>query len=92
MDTIKPKITTLSYSSKGISSKAKTLTWTISDSESKILKYDIYINNEWIPADYEYKTKQLKCVIKTAIKEIGCIQVIVTDVCGNQTNYETTIP
>jgi hypothetical protein len=92
VDTIKPKITTLSYSSKGISSKAKTLTWTISDSESKIFKYDVFINNEWIPADYEYKTKQLKCVIKTAIKEIGCIQVIVTDVCGNQTNYETTIP
>ena len=92
IDTLQPKISTLNYTSKGFSSKTKTLAWTVSDSESKILKYDVFINNEWIPADYEYKTKQLKCEAKIPIKEIGCIQVIVLDVCGNQTNFETTIP
>ena len=92
LDTIKPKITPLNYTNFGFSSKTKTLVWTIADNESKLSKYDVYINNEWIPADFEYKTKKLKCTIKKALQEIDCILIIVTDVCGNENILETSFP
>lgn len=91
-DTIKPIIKTSSYSTYGISTKSKVLNWTISDSESKIANYNIYINGEWVPANYEYKNKQLFCNIPIPFKEISCIQVIVSDVCRNINVFETNIP
>ncbi len=92
LDTIKPKITPLNYTNFGFSSKSKILVWTIADNESKLFKYDVYINNEWIPADFEYKTKKLKCTIEKAIQEIYCILIIVSDVCGNENIIETSFP
>jgi hypothetical protein len=92
IDTVKPKITSLNYTNYGFSSKSKTLVWTIAENESKLLKYDVYINNEWIHADFEYKTKKLKCTIDKAIQEIYCLKIIVSDVCGNVNILETSFP
>jgi hypothetical protein len=90
LDTIKPKITPLNYTNLGFSSKSKTLVWTIADNESKLFKYDVYINNEWIAADFDYKTKKLKSTIEKPLQEIYCIRIIVSDVCSNENILETS--
>ncbi len=90
IDTIKPKITPLNYTNYGFNSKSKTFVWTIADNESKLSKYDVYINNEWITADFDYKTKKLKSTIENPLHEIYCIRIIVSDVCGNVNILETS--
>ena len=90
-DTIKPKIQAVNYTKSNFSGKNKNLIWTISDNESKVQKYDVFINGEWTPASFEYKNKQLSCKFECSAKNVDCLRIEVTDVCGNKAILESEI-
>jgi hypothetical protein len=90
-DTTKPNIKIINYTKTNFSGSKKKLIWQISDNESKIKKYDVYINGVWTPANYEYKTKQLDAIYECPSKNVDCIRIEVTDVCGNKQILESEI-
>jgi hypothetical protein len=91
IDTIKPKIQAINYTKSNFTGKNKNLIWTISDNESKVQKYDVFINGEWTPASFEYKNKQLSCKFECPAKNVDCLRIEVIDVCGNKAVLESEI-
>ncbi|MFM1756304.1 MAG: hypothetical protein RL621_1252, partial [Bacteroidota bacterium] len=90
-DTTKPNIKATNYTKSSFSGSKKKLVWQISDNESKIKKYDVYINDIWTPANYEYKTKQLDATFECLNIQVDCLRIEVTDVCGNKRILESDI-
>jgi len=90
-DTTKPTIKATNYTKSSFSGSKKKLVWQISDNESKIKKYDVYINDIWTPANYEYKTKQLDATFECLNIQVDCLRIEVTDVCGNKRILESDI-
>ena len=56
------------------------------------MKYDMYVNDEWVLADYDAKKKLLVYQIDNHIKKgRNNLKVIVTDMVGNKRVYTTTL-
>ena len=64
----------------------------IDDKETGINKYEMLINGEWALADYDPKKKLLIYQIDDLIKKgHNDLKVIVTDMVGNETIFETSL-
>jgi hypothetical protein len=83
-DTLAPKITALSYNSNDTTCSQKTLKWKISDQQSEIGEYFLYINDEFTPVYFDLKSNTIS-TSSTSISK-GKIQVIlvVKDIFGNE--------
>lgn len=91
-DTIKPTIKPVNF--KGDSSIADnwSLRVEIDDKETGVNKYEMLINDEWVLADYDAKNKLLIYQIDKHIKKgHNTLKVIVTDMVGNETVYQTIL-
>lgn len=66
------------------------LSWTISDHQSGIDKYELTIEDRWIPLDYEYKNHTLTAIIPTDVKDSITLKLRVIDDCGNTAIWEKT--
>lgn len=91
-DTIKPVVKPLNF--KGDSSIAEnwSLRIEIEDNETGINKYEIIVNGEWVLADYDAKNNLLTYQIDGHIKKgHNTLEVIVTDMVGNEAVYQTTL-
>lgn len=67
------------------------LTWKVTDSQSGLVDYDLFINGEWNLIEYEYKTNLLTFEISEELVGTNALKLIATDGCGNQTIWEKNL-
>lgn len=91
-DTVAPRIRPVNFKSNSSIFDNWSLRVEIEDKETGINKYDMYVNGEWVLADYDAKNKLLIYQIDEHIKEgHNTLDVIVTDMVGNKCVYSTTL-
>lgn len=91
-DTIAPTIKPLNFKDKGSISDNWSLRVEVEDKETGVNKYDMYVNDEWVLADYDAKNKLLIYQVDNHVKKgHNKLDVIVTDMIGNKCVYSTTL-
>lgn len=91
-DSIKPSIKPVNFKSNSSIAENWSLRVEIDDIETGVNKYEMQINDEWVLADYDPKKKLLTYQIDDHIKKgHNSLKVIVTDMVGNETIYETSL-
>ena len=64
----------------------------IEDKETGVNKYEMYINDKWVLADYDAKNNLLIYQVDDHIKKgHNTFEVIVTDMVGNKSIYSTVL-
>ena len=91
-DDVKPIIKPVNFRSGGSISENWSIRLEIEDKESGINKYEMYVNDEWVLADYDAKNNLLMYQIDDHIKEgHNKLDVIVTDMLGNKSVYSSVL-
>lgn len=91
-DTIAPIIKPVNFKNNGSISDNWSLRIEIEDRETGVNKYEMYVNEKWVLADYDAKNNLLIYQIDNHIKEgHNKLDVIVTDMVGNKCIYSTTL-
>lgn len=91
-DSIRPFVKPLNFKNKGSVAENWSLRVEIDDLETGISKYAMYINDEWVLADYDAKKKLLMYQIDNRLKPgNNVLKVVVSDMVGNETIYTATI-
>ena len=91
-DSISPTITPKNFRNNSSVAENWSLRLEIDDKDSGINEYDMYINGEWVLADYDAKNKLLMYQIDDHIsKGNNTLEVFVTDMVGNRGVYRTII-
>ena len=91
-DSIRPFVKPLNFKNKGSIAENWSLRVEIDDLETGISKYAMYINDEWVLADYDAKNKLLMYQIDNRLKPgNNVLKVVVSDMVGNETIYTATI-
>lgn len=84
-DSIAPTITPISILNNNLKFK-------ITDDLSGIRNFNVFVNNNWILMDYDYKTKYIWSVdLSLSPNESTEIKVIVTDMANNETIYTSKL-
>lgn len=89
-DEVPPNAKLVSYSST-VPSSAKTVSWSISDRESGIDDYDLFIDGKWYLLEYDYKTGKVTFKRPGGFKGKKEVRMVVKDACGNEKTLETTL-
>lgn len=91
-DSIKPSIKPLNFESKSSIADNWSLRVEIDDKESGINKYEMFVNDRWVLAEYDAKNKLLIYQIDNHIKKgHNTFKVVVTDMVGNESVYSTIL-
>lgn len=91
-DSIKPSVKPLNFKNKGSVTENWSLRVEIDDLETGISRYAMYINDEWVLADYDAKNKLLMYQIDNRLKPgHNVLKVVVSDMVGNETIYSAVI-
>ena len=91
-DSISPTITPKNFRNNSSVAENWSLRLEIDDKDSGINEYEMYINGEWVLADYDAKNKLLMYQIDDHInKGNNTLEVFVTDMVGNRGVYRTII-
>ena len=91
-DSIMPSIKPLNFSNNASVSENWSLRVMIDDKETGISKYAMYLNDEWVLADYDAKNKMLMYQIDSHLKQgHNVLKVVVSDMVGNETVYSAVI-
>lgn len=89
-DINKPYVSNSNFNtSKSITQKS--IKWKIYDRESGLKSYNLFIDDQWFLAEYEYKTNALIFNIPKKIKGYKNVKVIVKDNCNNQTEWSANL-
>lgn len=83
IDTIAPKITPMNFKETDSVIFKTTLTWKVSDSQTDIKNYNLLVNGEWYPLEYDIKSNRLIYVRNKIHRMEETIEVLVSDGCGN---------
>lgn len=65
--------------------------WKIADSQIGIADYDLFIDNEWVLLEYDYKTGLITYKRASTFVGIKELKLIVKDECGNSSEWKSTI-
>ncbi len=92
-DTTAPKISPRNFKARQWLTNYRYLSLRISDDLSGIAEYSARLNGKWILMEYEPKTRTLTYNFDDRIGDARqCeLEVTVTDNCGNETTYATTV-
>ena len=91
-DSVNPIIKPINFKDNSSISENWSLRVEIEDKETGVNKYSMYVNDEWVLADYDAKNKLLVYQIDSHIKKgHNDLKVIVTDMVGNEAIYETSL-
>lgn len=82
-DTIIPVATPLNFTAATKTYSRPLLQWKISDSQSGIADYDLFINGQWVLLEYEYKDATITFKKPADLKGEKEILLRVKDACGN---------
>ena len=91
-DTVKPSVKPINFKHKGSLSENWSLRVEIDDLDTGVNKYAMYINEEWVLAEYDAKNKLLIYQIDHHLKQgHNNIKVLVSDMVGNEAIYSAVI-
>ena len=91
-DDVKPMIKPLNFTDDSAVTANWSLRLEIDDKESGIKDYSMYVNGQWVLADYDAKNKLLMYQIDGHMKTgNNDLEVIVVDMVGNKSVYSTTL-
>jgi hypothetical protein len=91
-DSIRPSVRPLNFKDNGSVAENWSLRVEIDDLETGISKYAMYINDQWVLADYDAKKKLLMYQIDNRLKPgHNVVKVVVSDMVGNETVYSAVI-
>jgi hypothetical protein len=82
-DTIAPKITPLNFKETDSLITKHSLIWKVTDSQTDIRNYNLLINGEWYPLEYDLKSNRLIYVRNQIHRMEETVEVLVSDNCGN---------
>ncbi len=86
-----PKVIPFNISSRTNFLSSKRLVWNISDYDSGIDDYDLFVDGQWYVVEYEYKGKTLTFDIPSDLKGNKELILVVKDKCGNTTEWTKMI-
>ena len=91
-DSVKPIIKPVNFKTNGTITDNWSLRVEIEDKETGVNKYEMYINDKWVLADYDAKNNLLIYQVDDHIKKgHNTFEVIVTDMVGNKSIYSTVL-
>ena len=91
-DSVAPRVIPVNFKSNSSIKDNWSLRLEIEDKETGISKYEMFVNGEWVLADYDPKKKLLMYQVDNHIKKgHNNLEVIVTDMVGNKKIYKTTL-
>lgn len=91
-DSVPPTIKPVNFKSNSSISDNWSLRVEIEDKETGINKYEMFVNNEWVLADYDAKNNLLIYQVDSHVKKgHNELKVVVTDMVGNVGVYTTNL-
>jgi len=91
IDTISPSIVTSNFKESDTLITKEKLTWKISDGQTGIKEYQLFIEGVWYPLEFDLKNNLLIFRRNPLIRSEQNLELIVTDFCGNTTFWCATI-
>lgn len=88
VDTISPKVTPLNFKESDSLINKNILTWKVTDSQTDIKNYNLLVNGEWYPLEYDLKSNRLIYVRNQTHRMKNSIEILVSDNCGNITSWK----
>ena len=88
VDTTPPKVTPLNFKETDSLISKNVLTWKVTDSQTDIKNYNLLVNGEWYPLEYDLKTNRLIYVRNQTHRMKNSIEILVSDNSGNITSWK----
>lgn len=90
-DVTSPTIAPINFTTSSTYTTRSTLQWRISDSEIGIGDYDLFVDGEWTLVEYDYKSGLVSYHRNLEFKGPKKLVLIVSDECGNVSEWSTEI-
>lgn len=90
-DTTSPVITPISLSKSTTTTSKMKLQWKISDTQSGINDYDLFIDDQWVLLEYDYKSDLISYSRPSSVVGQKSIMLRVKDNCGNINEWKTSL-
>ena len=90
-DTIPPSIFPLNFKNIDTLLSRQTFTWKINEDKTKLIDYDLFIDNNWYLLEYESKGNYLTFKRPSDLIGKHIIRILVKDVCGNTNEWKKEI-
>jgi len=88
IDTTSPQIKTNNFKEVDSMITKKVMSWKISDSQTAITNYNLFIDGKWAPIVYDLKNQMLVFNRKNSKLNKSTIRIILSDACGNEQVWE----
>lgn len=88
IDTLAPAIVALNFKTTDTLLTKKIVTWRITESQTEIIDYDLFIDNVWHVLEYEKKGSYLIAILPTLSDEPHSIEIIARDACQNSGTWK----
>jgi hypothetical protein len=90
-DITPPTVTSINFTTSTTVITRTSLQWRISDTQIGIDDYDLFIDNEWVLVEYDYKSSLVTHKRDASFIGTKELKFIVKDKCGNSTEWKSTI-
>lgn len=91
IDTTAPKVFPENFKTVDTLIHSNKLIWKVVDSQTDIFNYNILVNGEWKPLDYDLKTNRLIYVRKDSEIKSATIEILVSDNCENICSWKKNL-
>lgn len=91
IDTISPSVLTSNFKESDTLITKEKLTWKISDAQTGIKEYHLFIEGVWHPIEFDLKNNLLIYKRNPLIRSKQNLELMVTDFCGNTTFWCATL-
>jgi hypothetical protein len=91
IDTISPSVLTSNFKESDTLITKEKLTWKISDAQTGIKEYHLFIDGVWHPIEFDLKNNLLIFKRNPLIRSKQNLELMVTDFCGNTTFWCATL-
>lgn len=88
IDTLAPVIVALNFKTTDTLLTKKIVTWSITESQTEIIDYDLFIDNVWHVLEYEKKGSYLIATLPTLTNEPHSIEINARDACQNTGSWK----
>lgn len=83
IDTVPPTITTSNFKETDSLITKERMSWKVSDSQTDIVNYQIFVEGKWFPMEYDLKNKVLVFKRNPMMRAEQEVEIKVEDSCGN---------